>query len=436
MINDTILLLTYYHDYEDYKHGLLAYAKKRWLGVHFPFELWLHKPLQQVFSRVILCDYLKRVTQIGFKALNEEIINLVRKEHPKYVFWTSWQYDIQESTLEAIRKEGSIVIGLFFDDEWRFDDYSKWWIPYLDYCATHSIEAIPKYRELGGRAILALLCAGIAIDRDWTNIEGKYDVSFVGNRFTAGREQYVNELKNRNIPVHLFGVGWGKMVSFEKMIDIYGASKINLNFSRVLDYFQLKTGRIFQVCNAGGFLLTEYVPGIENYFEIDKEIVCFKNAEEMIDKITYYLNHDEERRAIAQAGWKRATNEYTSIHMISKLFNEIEKDIATRGKDDNPHPQELEMPRHIRKRFSDYYLWWGLAFLAKNYKGLWKDALALSIRYYPFNTWAWSHYIIGFFPSFMRPALIRLYTSLLSLLSSIPYLKKIKRGLVRRFLPA
>ncbi len=434
MINDTIILLTYYHDYEDYKHGWLAYAKEHWLGIHFPFELYLHKPLQQIFSKVILCDYLKRMTEIGFKALNKEIINLVRKEHPKYVFWTSWQYDIQESTLETIRKEGSIVAGLFFDDEWRFDDYSKWWIPYLDYCVTNAIEAIPKYRELGARVIQTIPSTGIAVDRDWSNIEEKYDVSFVGHRLTAGREQYISELKNRNIPIHLFGVGWGRLVSFEEMIDIYGSSKINLNFSKVYDSFQIK-GRIFQVCNAGGFLLTEYVPGIESYFEIDKEIVCFKNADEMIDKITYYLNHDEERRAIAQAGWKRAINKYTPFHMFSRVFDEIERDIATKDKEDNPHPQELRMPMQIRKRFSDYYLRWGLAFLAENYNGLWKDALALSIRYYPFNTWAWYHYIIGFFPSFMRPALIRLYTALLSVLGYIPYLRKIKRSLVRRFFP-
>jgi hypothetical protein len=187
----------------------------------------------------------------------------------------------------------------------------------------------------------------------------------------------------------------------------------------------------------------EYVPGIENYFVVDKEIVCFKNAEEMIDKVIYYLNHDEQRRAIAQAGWKRAINEYTPFHMFSRIFGEIEKDIGAEDREDNPHPQELRMPRQIRKIFSNYYLGWGIAFSAENYKGLWRDAFALSISYCPFNVWAWLYHVTGFFPSFVRSALIRLYraimaekklrTRLLCWADSVPYLREIKRSIARRF---
>lgn len=71
-----------------------------------------------------------------------------------------------------------------------------------------------------------------------------------------------------------------------------------------------------------------------------------------------------------------------------------------------------KMPMRIRKGFSGCYLSWGKALLEENYKGLWKDALALSISYNPFNIGAWYHYIIGFFPSFVRPGLIELYKAL------------------------
>jgi len=68
----------------------------------------------------------------------------------------------------------------------------------------------------------------------------------------------------------------------------------------------------------------------------------------------------------------------------------------------------------------------------ENYKGLWKDALALSIRYYPFNIWAWCYYIIGFSPYSVRPGLIKLYRTLYPRLGSMPYLRKIKQSFVRR----
>ena len=216
------------------------------------------------------------------------------------------------------------------------------------------------------------------------------------------------------------------------MIDIFKSSKINLNFSKVwrLGKLQIK-GRIFQVCMAGGFLLTEYVPGIEKYFKIDKEIVCFHNTEEMIDKITYYLEYDEERRAIAQAGWERATGEYTSFHMVSKVFSEIEKHIGANDNESNSHLQKLKMPMRIRRIPAQYHFQWGRTFLEENYKGLWKDELALSISYNPFNIKAWVYYIIGFSPYSVRLTLFRLYIILYSRLRSIPILRRMKQSFTK-----
>ncbi len=410
MINETILLLVYYYNPEDRSHRLLKYVGNS-LGAYLPFNLYLYEPLQKIFARVILYDYLKRTTEVGMKAVNEEIIELVGKEHPKYVLWTSWQYDVQPSTLQIVRSKGSTVVGWFFDDEWRFDSYSKWWIPYLDYCVTNAITAVPKYRELGARVIQTIPNTGLAFDRDWSNIEERYEVSFVGSRFYAGREQWINQIEDRKIPIRLFGEGSGGYISFEEMIDIFRTSKINLNFSGAVPDFRVKQikGRVFQVCMAGGFMLTEYAPGIERYFEIDKEIVCFHNTEEMIDKIVYYLNHDEERRAIAQAGWKRAVNEHTSLHMLSKVFKEIEEDLVTKDRENGLHPQKLKMPFKIRQLQSIYYFQWARVFLEEHYKGLWRDVLALSIRYNPFYKTAWYYYIVSFLPRPVRPIFFRLY---------------------------
>ncbi len=394
MINETVILLAQLQDCSG--HRLAKHFGSR-LVVDIYLDTTYHKPLYKIFSKVIPYDFTRRMTEIGVKGVNEEIIELVRQERPKYVLWLSAKYEFRESTFDSIREEGSIVVGWFSDDEYRFNDYSKWWIPHLDYCVTFDIEAVPKYRALGARVIQPISCIGIPVNVNWSNIKEKYDVSFVGSILKPLRKHYISELRKRNVPVHLFGSAWDRYVPFEEMIDIFGASKINLNFSRASrgDRMGIK-GRVTGVCLAGGFLLTEYVPGIENYFEIDKEIVCFENTDEMIDKITYYLNHDEERRAIAQAGWKRATSEYTPFHMLSGVFNKIERDIVIRGKPS--HPQKSSMPKQMRKRFSTYYSNWARAFSLGNYRSLCKDAFALSISYNPFNIWAWCYYIASFLP--------------------------------------
>lgn len=394
MINETIILLAQLEDCSE--HRLAKHFSSR-LAHYFPHAINFYQPLQEVFSKVIPYDFIKRTTEIGVKGINEEIVEFVRQERPKYVFWISGSYPFLESTFGSIREEGSIMVGWFGDDHFKFDSYSKWWIPHLDYCITIDIEAVPKYKALGARVIHTIHHSGLPVNVNWSNVKEKYDVSFVGSILKPGREEYLNEIRKRKIPIYSIVRERGEHVPFEKMIHIFGKSKINLNFSRAShgDRMGIK-GRITEVCLAGGFLLTEYVPGIENYFEIDKEIVCFKNTEEMIDKITYYLKHDKERRTIAQAGWKRATSKYTPFHMLSRVFNEIERDIAAKGK--KSHPQELKMPRWVRRRFSTYYSNWLKAFSLENYKGLCKDTFMLSISYNPFNIWAWIYYIASFLP--------------------------------------
>ncbi|MBI3611420.1 MAG: glycosyltransferase family 1 protein [Nitrospirae bacterium] len=446
MTNETVLLLTPVENYSEHRLAKHIYD---YLLVPVRFDKYFYEPLQQIFSRVVLYDYLKRMMEIGVVGMNQEIIELVIKEHPKYVVWnTMYWHGIRESTFELMRKEGSVIAGWFLDDEVGtagFSNYSKWWIPYIDYFVTNAMTAVPKYRALNAKVIHTIPNTGIAFDRDWSTVEEKYEVSFVGRKY-YDREQHIDELRKRNIRVDVFGREWeqGKHISYEEMISIFKTSKINLNFSKVWgDQKQIK-GRVFEVCLAGGFILTEYVPGIENYFEVDKEIVCFHSSEEMIDKIIYYLNHDAERRAIARAGWKRATSEHTCYHMFSKVFNEIERDIATQGKKNGSLFQEPKMPIQMRKNFSNYYLNWGMALLKENYTDFWKDTLALSISYNPSNVRARIYYYIGnFFPSFMRSFLFglfnvlgKLYKIAYSMLRSIPFIVKIKQGLEKKFFRA
>ncbi|MFC1921513.1 glycosyltransferase [Chloroflexota bacterium] len=444
MINETILLLTYYYHSELRNHRLLKYVAKNHLGAYLPWDMYLYEPLLEICPRVILYDYLERMTKIGVKAVNEEIISLVRREHPKYVLWTSWQYDIHESTLETIRKEGSIIVGWFFDDEWRFNDYSRWWIPYLDYCVTNAISAIPKYRRLGASVIQTIPNTGIAVERDWSRTEERYEVSFVGGRNVVDRVQYLDSLSESGIKVNLFGQDWGGYVSFSEMIDIFQTTKINLNFSKTFSYDQPRQlkGRLFQVCMAGGFILTEYAPGTENYFEIDKEIVCFEDMEEMIAKVRYYLGHDEERKAIAQAGWERATREHTSSRMIARVFEQIEQDAAINGRSDKDYSRELKMPLLVRRIAACYHFEWGRILLEENYKrSLWNDELDLSLSYTITHFSTWYYKVAGLFPLSLRSPLLELYRvierfsmNLRGRLGTIVWLKKLKAAIVNKML--
>jgi spore maturation protein CgeB len=79
-------------------------------------------------------------------------------------------------------------------------------------------------------------------------------------------------------------------------------------------------GRIFEIPGCGGLLLTEYADNLENYYKLGKEVVCFSGDKDLIEKISHYLAHDEERRKIAEAGYVRTLHEHTYVHRFAEIF--------------------------------------------------------------------------------------------------------------------
>ncbi|MFB0566240.1 MAG: glycosyltransferase [Candidatus Aminicenantaceae bacterium] len=421
---------------------LKKFEKELHIVADWDVDIGLGEPLKKLFFRVLRYDFGKNYAEFGVRKMNDEIIELVRAECPKYVMWPSMNYEILESTFQAIRDEGSLILGWFFDDECRFDEYSKWWIPYLDYVLTNDRESVRKYKELGAHAMHFLITSNPRIFRR-LEVPKKYNVSFVGARI-ADRKIWVDELKVRGIPVEVFGKGWRSgYVSLDEMVKIYNESRVNFCFVKSYSTaYGIETrpqmkAKIFDICMSGGFLLCEYIPGIEEHYKIDKEVVCFKNVEEAAEKIRYFLGHEEEREAIAQAGWERAHRDHIQSKWLSRIFDKIEEDKELRSKYSINNPYQFEMPSDIRRLPSSYHLSWARILMREGYeKDRWQEELDLALFYNPDSRGVWWAEQIGRLPVFIRPFLIRIWTAVEGLrkklyfrLRSISSLRKTKRML-------
>lgn len=101
---------------------------------------------------------------------------------------------------------------------------------------------------------------------------------------------------------------------------VFYASKINLNMT----LRSIENGvplRIFDIMSVGGFVLSNWQEGIAELFEEDKEIVTFKTPEEMLEKVDYYLTHEEERIRIAVNGYQKVKNCYTYEQQLAKIIS-------------------------------------------------------------------------------------------------------------------
>ena len=103
------------------------------------------------------------------------------------------------------------------------------------------------------------------------------------------------------------------------MPKVFRCSKINLNLTSK----SIKTGvplRIFDILGAGGFLITNYQQELTEYFEIGQDLVIYENEEDLIQKIKYYLEHEEERVEIARKGQEKVRKMYTWKQRIEDIM--------------------------------------------------------------------------------------------------------------------
>lgn len=111
----------------------------------------------------------------------------------------------------------------------------------------------------------------------------------------------------------------GTAETMVEMPKVFHLSKINLNLTSK----PIRSGlplRIWDILGAGGFLLTNYQSEIEEFFVIGKELEVFTCEEELIQKIGYYLSHEEERKQIAESGYKKAKECYSLEYRVRQIF--------------------------------------------------------------------------------------------------------------------
>jgi spore maturation protein CgeB len=107
-----------------------------------------------------------------------------------------------------------------------------------------------------------------------------------------------------------------------RMPKVFRHSKINLNISLCL----IQSGipmRALDVMACGGFLLTNYQPEIAEYFENGRELVIYENYIDLVQKVQYYLAHDDERREIARNGQQAVRERFNFDDRIKVMFKDF-----------------------------------------------------------------------------------------------------------------
>ena len=95
----------------------------------------------------------------------------------------------------------------------------------------------------------------------------------------------------------------GLVKTLTEMPVVFHYSKINLNITAK----SIRSGlplRIFDILGCGGFCLTNYQPELSDYFTIGSDLECYTDEKDLLDKVSYYLAHEDERARIARNGFE------------------------------------------------------------------------------------------------------------------------------------
>ena len=105
----------------------------------------------------------------------------------------------------------------------------------------------------------------------------------------------------------------------EPLARVFANSKINLNIS--LKGIEGGTPkRVMDICGAGGFALSTYCEETADLFREGEEIEMFRTPEELVDKISFYLTHEDKRAEIAKKGCEKVLQNYTFEKQLDELM--------------------------------------------------------------------------------------------------------------------
>ncbi len=266
-----------------------------------------------------------------FRELNTALLKTVEQNQPDVVLCVLTHYEIWLETLEILREAGvAATVNWTTDDSWKYNQFSRFLAPVFHAFTTTYPSVLKRYHRDGMTNVLLTQWAASShrLQPPIPAQQCQFPVSFVGTAH-GQRPKWIDSLRRLGIDVACFGHGWprGPVVATD-IPAIIRNSVISLNFTnadwmwaggRPQQLGQIKA-RTFEVPGAGGFLLTEWAQNIERHYLPDKEIAVFHNLAELAEQIHYYLGHNAERDAIADAGYARTCAEHTYEQRLKQVL--------------------------------------------------------------------------------------------------------------------
>ena len=277
---------------------------------------------------------------IGKKNLNKKLISAVKNYNPHLVLFGHADL-IHKSTLEIIKSYNkNLKVAQWFEDPLieNGPDYEKnkekvlGKVDFIDHSFLTTSPDDLEFKLNGSIFHYMPIPADKSVER-LKNFENKntiYDVFFAMShgvnrgvlKFgkTDEREEFINKLvkNNTNIKFDLYGLNGRQPIWAEEFFQILARSRMALNLSRGEPKKYYSSNRIASLLGNGLLTFIDKKTKLNDFFT-DKEIVFYKDLNDLSEKIQKYSVDDVMRKKIAKNGWKK----YHSFFSSQKIADYI-----------------------------------------------------------------------------------------------------------------
>lgn len=270
--------------------------------------------------------------RVNGQRLLDMFATLHEKQSTPHILFGQMQAQwVPRNVLDEIRQRyGTILINISMDDRHQYfgtREAGEWGgtyglIPYVDLVLTAAPECAEWFLKEGCPALFFPEASDNTIFHPMPELPKVHEVSFIGARYGI-RDRVVTALRDAGIKVTTYGSGWnGGRLPNEEVPRLFAQSKIILGVGTIGhsdDFYTLKL-RDFDATMSGSCYLTHPNPDLHLLFEVGRELLTYSSADECVEKVRYYLEHDDEREAIAAAGRKRAERDHTWTKRFSAVL--------------------------------------------------------------------------------------------------------------------
>ena len=289
-------------------------------------------------GRLEAFDYRYLGSQFGPGLMNRMLLQKAKQYQPDLIHLGKSE-TIKGATVRQVKACTKAKIIHFYGDyraepqPWVIDigQYADWTLLYHK-----DINLIERHHEKGIKNI-GFWWVGVDTSIFKPVQEPKdVDLVFMGSNYDflpghADRRSFINNLCSKGFDLHLYGNGWEDFAQFSNVklhgfvdqqdfVQACSRARIALGVDPVSDVRMYTSWRRpLNTMATGTFYLTRYFSGLEEVFENHRHLVWFRDNEEAVELLNYYLEHDLERERIAQTG----RDEVILHHSWDKRINEM-----------------------------------------------------------------------------------------------------------------